>query len=129
MSARLGNQTGGETATMDKNTPVDEVMLSEESYLSLINVIADLRQQIDALKMKAEAGGTIDSAEATKTLGKFNEVVVACSKAEMRLHECKNKQAGIARGGYALDLERARAEIGCKLDRLRQCGDPGAIPE
>ena len=57
MSARLGNQTGGEIATMDKNAPVDEVMLSEESYLSLINVIADLRQQIDALKMKAEAGG------------------------------------------------------------------------
>ena len=114
---------------MEKDTPVDEVMLSEDSYLSLIRVIADLRRQVDALKTDAETGGKIDTAETTKALGKFNEVVVACSKAEMRLHECKNKQAGIARGGYALDLERARADIGCKLDRIRQCGDPGAVPE
>jgi hypothetical protein len=113
---------------MDQVTPVDEVMLSEESYLSLLRVIADLRRQVDALKNDAASGGKIDTAEATKAVSKLNEVIVACNRTENRLHECRNKQAGIARGGYALDLERARADIGCKLDRLRQCGDPGAIP-
>lgn len=114
---------------MDKDTPVDEVAMNEESFLSLFDAIGDLRRQINALKNDAVAGGNLDSAETTKTLAEFNKVVAACGIAENRLHECRNKQAGIARGGYALDLDRARADIGCKLDRLRQCGDPSAISE
>ena len=114
---------------MTKITPEVEIALSEERLMSLMEVIGDMRRQIEELKRDVSAGGKLDDAATKRTLNEFNTVVVACNKTEMILDECRNKQAGIARGGYALDMEKARAEIGCKLDQLRRCGDPGTVSE
>jgi len=39
-------------------------------------------------------------------------MVATCVKVETYLNEWRNRQVGIARGGYALDMEQARADIG-----------------
>ena len=47
---------------------------------------------------------------------------------EARVHEEQRKQLGIA-GDSGFDLDVARADIGCKLDRLRECCGAGAVLE
>ena len=42
-----------------------------------------------------------------------------CTETEGRLAKARNEKAGIAQNGIAFDLDEARAEIGRKLDRLR----------
>ena len=110
-------------------TPEEEIALGVDRLLSLTRMIADLRRQIEDLKAQAEAGGKLDSVETNKVLNQFNTTVVACTKAEYLLDDCRNKQAGIARGGYALDMDKARVEIGCKLDQLRACQHSGEVSQ
>ena len=112
---------------MTTMTPELEIALNEDRLMSLMRMLGDLRRQVEDLKDSAEFSGQLDSAETRKTLREFNSVVLACNIAERTLDDCRNKQAGIARGGYALDLERARAEIGCRLNRIRKCGIPREV--
>ncbi len=108
-------------------TPEVEIALNEDRLLSLTKVVADLRKQIEDLKEDAQTGGKIDKAKVSQVLRDFNLAVLACTNAENKLDDCRSKKAGIARGGYALDMEKARAEIGCKLDQLRKCHDAGEV--
>ncbi|MGB3244649.1 MAG: hypothetical protein WBB25_08950 [Sulfitobacter sp.] len=110
-------------------TPETEIALSEDRLASLVQMIRDLRKQIEALKQDAEDGGKMNRTETTNALSELNKVVLACTKTENHLDDCRNRQAGIARGGYALDLDKARADIGSKLDRIRERGSPGGVPE
>jgi cell division septum initiation protein DivIVA len=103
-------------------TPEQEIATSEEHFKALQTAIRDLRREIMSLKEQANSGEEINETAASKALAKASGMVATCVKVENYLSECRNKQAGIARGGYALDLDRARADIGCKLDRLRRCG-------
>ncbi|MEM6303827.1 MAG: hypothetical protein AAF744_03855 [Pseudomonadota bacterium] len=114
---------------MEQITPDEEIAMITDRLSMLVRRIGGLRHAIEALEEKAQVEGKIDSSDATKMLGQINALVVACTKTENFLDECRNKQAGIAKGGYALDLERARADIGCKLDQLRGCGCSGSLPE
>jgi hypothetical protein len=114
---------------MTQITPEMEIALGEDRLMSLTKMIADLRRQVEHLKAQAETGGKIDNAETSRVLTQVNSVVLACTNAENRIDDCRNKQAGIARGGYALDMDKARAEIGCKLDRLRACQHPREVSQ
>ncbi|WP_386626987.1 hypothetical protein [Sulfitobacter geojensis] len=114
-----------DTQDQDQN---QDVARGSELLASLHDAITDLRQEIEGLAQQRQSENTIDETAAKQSLGKLRELVTQCAKAENYLNECKSKQAGIAKGGYALDLDRARVEIGCKLDRLRRCGRPRAVP-
>ncbi|HAR80871.1 MAG TPA: hypothetical protein DCS25_00565, partial [Sulfitobacter pontiacus] len=106
---------------MTMNTPEQEIAASEEQLQALQVAIRDLRREIESLREQARSGEEVNETAASKALGKASGMVATCVKVETYLNECRNRQAGIARGGYALDMERARADIGCKLDRLRRC--------
>ena len=41
----------------------------------------------------------------------------------------QNRQRLEIDGGYGLDLDAARDQIGCRLARLRRCTDKGQVPE
>ena len=110
-------------------TPEKEAAEIEELYASVRNAVADLRRKMEILQEQVTSGEDINATAVTKTFQTISDTIGRCQKAELLLHDCRNRQAGIARGGYALDLDRARAEIGCKLDRLRRCGAAGSIPE
>jgi uncharacterized protein YhaN len=106
-----------------------EIKRSADLLAALQKAIRDLRREIEALKEQAAATGAQSNSEAARTVRSTRDLVAQCLKAETFLNECTRQQAGIAKGGHALDLERARAEIGCRLDRLRRCSDPGGLPE
>lgn len=108
----------------------DPVARDTEDLLTSVRAsVRELRQELEGLKRRVRAGDDINATGDSKTVASANHLLMTCQKVEMSLAECRNKQAGIAHGGFALDLDKARADIGCKLDRLRCAGGAGRIPE
>ena len=114
---------------MSTISPEEEVRQMEELFASILRAITELRQEIEDLSSGVEAGEAFNSTAATKTVQSVADLIGRCQKAEILLHDCRNRQAGIARGGYALDLDKARADIGCKLDSLRRCGSAKPVSQ
>ena len=112
---------------MTTTTQEQDVAYGAEVFEALCDAIRDLRRQIEGLTKQAQSGEDINETAATRSLKEIQGLVTQCAKAENYLNDCRNRQAGIARGGYALDLDKARFEIGCKLDRLRRCGTPKTV--
>lgn len=110
-------------------TQEQDIERGAEILATLQDAITDLRREIEGLTTKAQSEGKLNETAAKQSLSKLRDIVTQCAKAETYLNECKSKQDGIARGGYALDLDRARVDIGCKLDRLRRCGRARRISE
>ncbi|QJF51511.1 hypothetical protein [Roseobacter ponti] len=102
---------------------------SEDLLNSVIGSIKDLRKEIEDLKEKVSAGEGLDTTKDSRTVASARALLKTCQEVENRLVECRSKSSGIARGGYALDLEKARLEIGCKLDRLRCTRGAGQLSE
>lgn len=109
--------------------PLDELAEAEALFASVYRSLAELREALEGLKEQATAGEEINATTASKTVSQLSETVARCQKAGLILNDCRNKQAGVARGGFALDLDKARADIGCKLDRLRCSIGSGEFPE
>lgn len=113
-------------------TPVpqeQDIERGAETLATLHDAITDLRREIEGLTKEVQSGGALNETAAKQSLGKLKDLLFQCAKAENYLNDCRSKQDGVARGGYALDLDRARVEIGCKLDRLRRCGRPRTVSE
>lgn len=108
-------------------TPEQEVKECAEVLRGLKLSIAALRREFEDLLEKAQSGKEIKQTAVSKCVSEAKTMLASCVRAEIDLNDCRNKQAGIAQGGYALDLDAARADIGCKLDRLRRCADPGPV--
>ncbi|MEM9968307.1 MAG: hypothetical protein AAF755_09425 [Pseudomonadota bacterium] len=102
-------------------TPEGEVARAAEVLSALHRAIHTLRRELEGLADAVQSGDDINEAEAAKSLRTALGLVMQCLKAETYLNECRSKQAGIAKGGRALDLGKARDDIGRKLDRLRGC--------
>ena len=112
------------TVTQEQDTQRGQEILD-----TLSDQITALRREIEDMIEQAQSGETAAETDAKKVVQRLRDLVGQYVKAEIYLNECKSKQAGVAQGGYALDLDRARVEIGCKLDRLSRCGRPRAVPE
>ncbi len=117
------------TANMTLITPEERISRTAELLQSLEVSIRGLRQAAEDLRNQIGAGGNADLAGTSKQLGQLEGLIRSCQKVETSFVEQHHRQAGIAQGGYALDLERARAEIGCRLARLRACCGAGEISE
>lgn len=102
---------------------------TEDLLNSVIGSIKDLRNELQDLKERVRETDGAVTTQGSKTVTQAVSLLETCQKVENRLVECRSKHAGIVRGGYALDLERARASIGCKLDRLRCTRPTGPISE
>lgn len=114
---------------MTAETENEDVMRAEDLLRALREAALGLRQEIEAHARDVREDTHLNAAEIKQTLSKIRGLMTEFGKAENFLNESTSKRDGIAPGGYALDLDRARVEIGCKLDRLRRCGRPRAIPE
>lgn len=106
-------------------TPDERISKSADLLRSLEDELGELRRQAQDLRKQLRAGEDADLVDGSRRVDKASGLIRSCKKAEETLNECYNKQAGIAQGGYALDLEEARSEIGCRLARLRACGGAG----
>lgn len=107
---------------------LDELAEAEALFASVQRSLAELREALECLTNQARTGEEIDATSANRTVSQLSDTVGRCQKAGMILNECRNKHAGIARGGYALDMDKARADIGCKLDQLRCPIGSGEVP-
>ncbi len=71
------------------------------------------------------AGEAADLSMGAKEIASVDQLARNCMKTEVNLAEICNRNAGIVRGGYAMDMDAARVEIGCRLGRLRACRPQG----
>ena len=116
-------------ANMTLITPEERMSQTAELLQSLETSIRGLRQAAEELRRQIGTGEDADLAGTAKQLGQLEGLIRSCQKVETSFVEQHYRQAGIAQGGYALDLDRARSEIGCRLARLRTCCGAGQIPE
>ena len=100
-------------------TPDERISRTADLLRSLEESVGNLRRQAEDLRKQIEAGEDADLLDGSKQVAKLDSLIGSCQKVEVKLGEYHNKQAGIAQGGYALDLEEARSEIGGRLARLR----------
>jgi hypothetical protein len=110
-------------------TPEERVSRTADLLRSVQDSIQQLRQMAEDLKRQLEAGEDVDLSTGKKQVDELGRLIRSCQTVEERFVEQHHRQAGIVRGGYALDLDRARIEVGCRLARLRTCCDPGSIPD
>ncbi len=108
---------------MTLKSPDELTSEAAELFRSLQRSIRDLRQMAEDLRLRIGTGGEADLTRNARDISGAEALIRACQKMEICLVEQQYKQAGIVQGGYALDLERARDEIGCRLARLRACRD------
>lgn len=114
---------------MALTTPEERILQTEDLLRSLQDSISNLRQLAEDLRRRIEAGEETELTETSKELAKADTLVRTCQKVEACLVEQRERQAGIVRGGVALDLDQARFEIGCRLARIRSCCDQGRVSE
>ncbi|MDW4496823.1 hypothetical protein R5H30_02430 [Sulfitobacter sp. D35] len=101
---------------------------TEDLLNSVFDSVRDLRRELQDLKQRVRTGKDLDKTGDGKTLASAIGLLETCQKVENRLAECRNKSRGIVQGDYALDLDKARADIAGKLDRIRAASDPGQVP-
>ena len=104
-----------DTLAVDTQSTADLLKALQES-------IADLRQTTIALKKQIQNGETADLAGSAREIQAVDQLARNCMKTEVNLAEICSRNAGIVRGGYAVDMDAARVEVGCRLARLRTCG-------
>lgn len=91
--------------------------------------IDGLEQQLSTMRVELEAmyalikqGKYGDLKNARKATSEIRQWLKIAIEAEAQLAKRKNEELGIAHG-YALDLEEARENVGCRLARLRRARD------
>ena len=103
-------------------TPDERTSKTADLLRSLEDELGELRRQAEDLRKQLRTGEDADLVDASRRVDKASSLIRSCQKAEETLNECYNKQTGIAQGGYALDLDKARSEIESRLARLRIFG-------
>lgn len=98
-----------------------DIASTAELLKALQASLADLRQVAVDLKKQITAGEAADLSIGAKEIASVDQLARNCMKTEVNLAEICNRNAGIVRGGYAMDMDAARVEIGCRLGRLRAC--------
>ena len=104
---------------MKNNTLERQIASSAEAFETLQEAIRELVREVEGLTKQARSGEEVTETAVVRRLGAIPGLVAHCAKAEKTLNDCRNRQIGTAGAGVVFDLEQARADIGCKLDKLR----------
>lgn len=90
----------------------------------LMELIADLKDELRAEWRKIKAGENTELNLKAKLKGEIPALIMLAIETEGKLNDHVTKRCGKA-GSFALDLGRARLEIGSRLARLRAARDSG----
>lgn len=112
---------------MTDNKPPDEAGLDAEieQVRRTMTYLTELLALMEDEVMEGDPGAI---KEAAKLLAEIRNWSKLAMETEARFEERAKRRDGVAQG-YALDLEEARATIGCRLARLRRCCGAGRVPE
>lgn len=100
----------------------------EEQRAEIEATLDDLRDDIRAIQARLRSGEVDRRAEAAKPLSELKYWLRAIRETEAEIDAIRRRDLSISES-YGLDLEAARAEIGCRLARLRPCCGAGELPE
>ena len=113
-----------------------KILTSEERLSATRDLLGSLHQTIRRLRHRAEMicenlqeRDETEIGDIGKKVAAVEGLIKTCQKVEISLVEQEQTRTGIAQGGYALDLEEARAEVGGRLDRLHAESDPDGFSE
>lgn len=90
--------------------------------------IRDLTLEIEGLQRRVRDGDVTAIKEAQRTAADVRAWLKIATETEQQIAERRKNDAGV-RGGYAIDFDDARHQIGCRLARLRRAGCPGRVSE
>ena len=108
------------------NTPRGRAaQMTADLLASLQESINRLRREAEALRAGLEDGAEGETTGANRQFAGLNSLIRDCQKVETCLVEYSNTHGG----GEGLDLDAARAEIRCRMARLRRCGPAGGVSE
>lgn len=110
-------------------TPEERLSATYELLRSLYETIVRLRQRAELICDSLQNRDEREIGDIGKKVAAVEGLIRTCQKVEISLVEQELKRDGIAQGGYALDLEEARAEVGGRLDRLHAQKDKKSISE
>ncbi|WP_085890348.1 hypothetical protein [Roseovarius litorisediminis] len=97
------------------------------SINSLERQLADMKEDLEAIYDKIRAGDLSELKEANKATAEIRQWLKIAIEAEAQLEKRRKHEKGIVHD-FALDFDDARAQIGCRLDRLRRARCPGRVP-
>lgn len=83
---------------------------------------------IEDLQKRAHAGEGVKETEVRKLFQELRGWLKLAQEAEMIVAQRKREELGI-KHQYGLDLQAARAQVGCRLDRLRRCCRDGKVSD
>ncbi|MCM2561027.1 hypothetical protein M8756_01795 [Lutimaribacter sp. EGI FJ00015] len=95
------------------------IRVVEEQLLGMTTELLELQQRVRAGEVEALK----DSAKLT---GEIRHWLKMALDTEQRCEERRKEQQGIV-NDYAIDFDRARTEIGCRLARLRAARCPARV--
>lgn len=90
--------------------------------------LQELGEEMLRIKTELQTGEGMKRADTGKLLGDVRYWLRASHETEAQIANVRRKQKGLV-GDWALDLERARDEIGCRMARLRRCCGAGEFSE
>ncbi|ETX28279.1 hypothetical protein [Roseivivax isoporae] len=101
-------------------TPQDRMAELEADRNAIAEIVRTIRIELTQLRARAVNGELGNPTEAVKVLADVKFWLRAARETELELQKMNKERAGIAHD-YAIDLDRARADLRCRLDRLRSC--------
>ena len=96
---------------------LDELERDREEIAATLQSI---REELRDLRERIDAGELGDRADGAKLLADVRYWLRAARETESEIKDVRKREAGIAYD-YAIDLDEARAEVRCRLNRLRKC--------
>ncbi|MBE0452400.1 hypothetical protein [Roseovarius autotrophicus] len=107
-------------------TPEERPSGLTTSINALEQQLADMRGELEELYLRIRAGDLGELKNATRATAEIRQWLKIAIEAEAQLDKRRQQERGIAHG-YAIDLDAARHEIGCRLDRLRRARCTGGL--
>jgi hypothetical protein len=83
---------------------------------------------LNDLTEKVREGDVTDASKMLNTINVLHKATNALFEARKALEDKRKRAAGVVYD-YAVDMSEARAEVGRLLDRLRDAGGSGSVPE
>lgn len=114
---------------MTSIAPDTQIARDEALLAAARTAISDLASEIEILKQQIRSGEDADLKQAAAKLSALDGWMRNYVTLENRLAELRTRYRGPDEGGLALNLDRARFEIGCRLARLRTAKCKGRVPE
>lgn len=100
----------------------------EADFMRVRQAMVQMTRMLGLLEEDVLNGDARAVKEAGKLLAEIRAWSRVAIETEARLNDYRKQQDGVVQN-YALDLEKARHQIGCRMARLRRCCRSGKIPE